>query len=124
MEEISSLQTQHFKAGLKFAADLLEEQTLCGQMKQILSCSATVSTSMFGGQKVMLLTRRTPTVHHGAGSIMLWGCFAASGSAALKKVNGITEKEDILQMLQPEDWLLGAVGCFNRTMTLRIHQKW
>ena len=27
-----------------------------------------------------------PTVQHGAASIMLWGCFASSGSAALKKV--------------------------------------
>ena len=47
--------------------------------------------------------RRTPnlsTYKHGAGSIMLWGCFAASGSGALKKVNGIMKKEDFLQILQ------------------------
>ena len=37
-----------------------------------------------------------PTVKHGAGSIMLQGCLAASGSAALKKANGTT-KEDYLQ---------------------------
>ena len=45
---------------------------------------------------------------------MLWGCFAASGSAALKKVNGIMKKEGYHQ---PEDWVLGAVRCSNRTMT-------
>ena len=32
-------------------------------------------------------------VKHDAGSIMLWGCFTASGSAALKKVNGIMKKD-------------------------------
>ena len=41
-----------------------------------------------------------PTVRHGGGSTMLWGCFAASGSAAVKKVNGIMKKKDYLQILQ------------------------
>ena len=41
-----------------------------------------------------------PTVRHGGGSTMLWGCFAASGSAAVKKVNGIMKKKDFLQTLQ------------------------
>ena len=29
------------------------------------------------------------TVKHGGGSIMLWGCFAAGGTGALHKINGI-----------------------------------
>uniref|UniRef100_A0A3B4U6F4 Uncharacterized protein n=1 Tax=Seriola dumerili TaxID=41447 RepID=A0A3B4U6F4_SERDU len=41
-----------------------------------------------------------PTVKHGGGSIMLWGCFAANGTGALQRVNGITKKEDYLQILQ------------------------
>ena len=50
------------------------------------------------------------TVEHAAGSVVLWGCFTASGSAALKKVHGIMKKEDYLQNLQEnlkssaEDW--------------------
>ena len=62
------------------------------------------------------------TVRHSAGSIMLWGCCAVSGSAALNTVNGIMTKEDYLKILQEnlkssaEDWLLGAVWCFNRTI--------
>ena len=36
------------------------------------------------------------TVRHGGGSIMLWGCFAASGSAVLKKVNGSMKKKENL----------------------------
>ena len=31
---------------------------------------------------------------------MMWGCFAANGSGALKKVNGIMKKEDYVQYLQ------------------------
>ena len=51
-----------------------------------------------------------PTVQHGAGSVMLWGCFAASGSAALKKVNGIIKKKDYLQILKSSVRRLG-LGC-------------
>ena len=35
-----------------------------------------------------------PTVKHGGGSITLWGCFAAGGSGALHKIDGITSKEN------------------------------
>ena len=45
------------------------------------------------------LTPRTPIVQHGGGSVVLWGCFAASGSAALKKVNGMMKEENYLQIL-------------------------
>lgn len=30
---------------------------------------------------------------HGGGTIMLWGCFAASGPGTLHKVNGIMMEE-------------------------------
>ena len=30
-----------------------------------------------------------PTVKHRGGSIMLWGCFAAGGTGALHKIDGI-----------------------------------
>ena len=39
------------------------------------------------------------TVKYGGGSLMLWGCFAASGPRALVKINGImnsTKYQDIL----------------------------
>lgn len=35
-----------------------------------------------------------PTIKHGGGSIMLWGCFAANGTGALQRVNGTMKKED------------------------------
>ena len=41
-----------------------------------------------------------PAVKHDGGSIVLWGCLAASGSAAPKKVNRIMKEEDYIQILQ------------------------
>ena len=64
-------------------------------------------TELFGHNEQQYVLRREgeafnpentrPTVQHGAASITLWGCFAASGSAALKKVNGIMKEEDYFQ---------------------------
>ena len=34
-----------------------------------------------------------PTVKPGGGSIMLWGCFAAGGTGALHKIDGIMRRE-------------------------------
>lgn len=52
-------------------------------------------TELFGHSEQRYVLRREgeafnpmntrPTVQHGAASIMLWGCFAASGSADLKE---------------------------------------
>ena len=33
------------------------------------------------------------TVKHGGGSIMLWGCFAAGGTGALHKIDGIMRRK-------------------------------
>lgn len=35
-----------------------------------------------------------PTVQHDGGSLMFWGCFAASGIGCLDRVHGIMESED------------------------------
>ncbi|KAL2099419.1 hypothetical protein ACEWY4_005899 [Coilia grayii] len=41
-----------------------------------------------------------PTVKHGGGSIMLWGCFAAGGTGALHKIDGIMKKEQYVEILK------------------------
>ena len=41
-----------------------------------------------------------PTVKHGGGSIMLWGCFAAEGTGALHKIDGTMKKENDVDILK------------------------
>ena len=41
-----------------------------------------------------------PTVKHGGGSIMLWGCFAAGGTGALHKIDGIMRQEHYVAILK------------------------
>ena len=40
-----------------------------------------------------------PTVKHGGGSIMTWGCFAAGGTVALHKIDGM-RKENYVDILK------------------------
>ena len=37
---------------------------------------------------------------HGGGSIMLWGCFAAGGTGALHKIDGIMREENYVDILK------------------------
>ena len=41
-----------------------------------------------------------PTAKHRGGSIMLWGCFAAGGTGALHKLDGIMRMENDVDMLK------------------------
>ena len=65
---------------------------------------------LFGHRDVAFVWRRkgeafnpqktVPTVKHGRASIMLWGCFSASGPGNLVKVDGIMKKEQYIKILE------------------------
>uniref|UniRef100_A0A8C8D218 Calcium/calmodulin-dependent protein kinase type IV n=1 Tax=Oncorhynchus tshawytscha TaxID=74940 RepID=A0A8C8D218_ONCTS len=41
-----------------------------------------------------------PSMKHGCGSIMLWGCFAAGGTGVLYKIDGIMREENYVDILK------------------------
>ena len=58
------------------------------------------------------------TVKHGGGSIMLWGCFSASGPGNLVKVDGIMKKEQYIKILEENiqrNFTSGSIGRISRT---------
>ena len=46
------------------------------------------------------LKNTLPTVTHRGGSIMLWGCFAAGGTSAVHKIDGIMRVENYVDILK------------------------
>ncbi|KAI4892854.1 hypothetical protein NFI96_022929 [Prochilodus magdalenae] len=69
-----------------------------------------------------------PTVKHGGGSVMFWGCFAASGTGCLESVQGTMKSQDYQGILErnvlPSVRKLGLSpghGTCNRIMTQNTH---
>ncbi len=56
-----------------------------------------------------------PTVKHGGGSKMFWGCFAASGTGCLDYVNGIMKSDDYQRIL--------GRNVVASVRKLRLHQR-
>ena len=55
---------------------------------------------MFGGERGKLASRRTLSLPHAGGSLMLWGCFAAEGTGALHKIDGFMRMENYVDILK------------------------
>ncbi|CAD7089449.1 unnamed protein product [Hermetia illucens] len=41
-----------------------------------------------------------PTVEHGGGNVMVWGCTAAAGVGKLERIDGILEAPDYVDILR------------------------
>ncbi|CAJ0944634.1 unnamed protein product [Ranitomeya imitator] len=101
------LTPRHKKARLEFAKTYLKKPKTF--WKNVL-WSDEAKVELFGQMHQHRVYRRkkeafkekntVPTVKHGGGSLMFWGCFAASGTGLLDRVHGIMKSEDYQQILQ------------------------
>ena len=103
----SLLQNRHKKARLRFAtAHENKDHTF---WRNVLWSDET-KIELFGHNDHCYVWRKKgeackpkntiPTVKHRGGSIMLWGCFAAGGTGALYKIDGILKEENDVDILK------------------------
>lgn len=99
------LTQRHKKARLEFAKTYLKKPQ---SWENILWTDET-KVEVFGKAHHHIVYRKRneafkekntiPTVKHGGGSLMFWGCFAASGTGCLDCVHGIMKSEDYQRIL-------------------------
>lgn len=92
---------------LKFAKE--HENWTMEQWKSVLWTDES-KFEIFGSKRRQFVRRKpgerfkskciAPTVKHGGGSVMVWGCFSFEGVGELFKINGIMKKEQYRQILQ------------------------
>ena len=63
-------------------------------MRNKIICSDETKIELFGLNDMPHVWRKhdtIPTVKHGVGSIMLWGCFSTAGTGKLVRIEGMME---------------------------------
>jgi hypothetical protein len=80
----------------------------CGQIRPKLSClEGTHNTTVCVEKKGIAHKHQNliPTVKYGGGSIMVWGCYAASGPGQLAIIDGKIHSQVYQDFLQENVWL-------------------
>ena len=101
------LKQNHKKARLQFARAHINDTP--EQWSKVLWSDET-KMELFGVNQKKYVWRESggewdpdktvPTVKHGRGSVMLWGCFAAAGTGRLVKIDGIMNGEKYREILE------------------------
>lgn len=96
----------HLKSRLTFAIGNVDREN---QFWDQVLWSDETKIELFGHNDVKTIWRKRgeafvpkntiPTVKHGGGSIMLWGCFSSAGTGNLVRVHGIMKSADYVQIL-------------------------
>ena len=101
------LRSMHLKARLKFADEYSVKEpsywnsVLWSNETKMELFSHSSSQYVWRKKNEAFKAKNTiPTVKHGGGSLMFWGCFSAKGVGALVRVNGIMKKEDYRDILE------------------------
>ncbi len=101
------LRKRHLKARLAFARTYLKHDP---SFWYTVLWSDETKLELFGHMDVEYVWRKkgeaynpkntVPTVKHGGGNIMLWGCFSSNGTGNLIRVQGTMKKEDYIGILE------------------------